>query len=141
MLSAYNELIGVAWMLVIMYDIRNKHCIQVQLLQLGLEIANGHNEMHGLQRIDDVVLIMIGIFFKISLRHLSAEIEACFRADMKGLIKFIDWEDLVVDEGETVVLHILQVVEAIELNAVEIFKCILKMFTAKVLQLCHLEEL
>ena len=75
MLCSYNKLVGVAWMLVIVDDVGNEDGENVHLFYLELEVSYGHDVVHGLQRIDDVQLVVEGVLFEVAEANFFREIE------------------------------------------------------------------
>lgn len=58
-------------MLKIMDDIGDEHCEEVMLLHQIFKISNLHDIVHSLQRVNDVVLVMIRVLFEVSLSDLK----------------------------------------------------------------------
>jgi len=60
-------------MLKIMDDIRHEHSEKIMFLNLVLQAPNFHNVVHSLQRVNDMVLIMVSVLLEVSLPNLVSE--------------------------------------------------------------------
>ena len=53
-----------------MDDVSNENGEEIMLLNLVFKASNLHDVVHSLQRIDDMVLVVISVFFEVTLSDL-----------------------------------------------------------------------
>ena len=80
--------------------------------------------MHSLKGVYDVILVVEWVLLEIPKGYLFTEVEASLCTYLESIIKLIDGKDLMVDEWQTVILHILQVVETVKLDVIKVFKSV-----------------
>jgi hypothetical protein len=97
MLRANDELVLVAWMLEVVNDVGHDNVEDVKLFDLSHEVAAlmPKEEVHRLQRVDDVLLVVVLVLSEVSLRHLLREIKQCFATNVILAVKIVLLEELV----------------------------------------------
>jgi len=78
MLCANDKLITVARMLKVVYKARCDNCQLIMLLEILLYVANFHHEVKPLKGINNMLVIVVGIFFKVSLGNLTNKTHKIF---------------------------------------------------------------
>jgi len=62
---------------------------------LGVQVSDSEEVMHSLQRIDDVVMIMVRILLVVPLRYFPSEVIQNIQRNVKHQSKFMLLKDLV----------------------------------------------
>ena len=84
-LCAHDELVSEAWVLIVMNKISQKRRIHIQGFQLrvGLQVPDAHEEVHCLQRIDNVHLIVVVVLHGVALVEFHAKVVADFHVEVE----------------------------------------------------------
>ena len=114
-------------MLVVVDDVRNKHCEDVQLLDLLLKVANGHDVVHCLEGINDMQLVVVWVLLEVTDADFFCKVVKSFLLDVVNLTEFILLENFVDHVGETVISHDTREVEDIKVNFIKVLNCLFKM--------------
>lgn len=75
MLRTNDELVGVARVLEVVDNVADKDSKDVESLDLGPQVAYGEKIVHGLQRIHNVVLVVVRVLLEVPQRDFLRKVE------------------------------------------------------------------
>ena len=133
-------------MLVVMDDIGDKHAVDIKFLYLGIQATNAHQIVHGLQRVNNVKIIVELVFFKVPLRNFISKVEESFKFNeektmvsnhvilLENLVNHELKTDSIIDSSES---------ETIKTNFIKVFHYFFFLVVAMVViqAICMDEEL
>lgn len=124
-LCAYNKLVCIAGMLVIVDQVGNEYWENVKWFELSvsLEVADIYEEVHCLQGVNNVHLVVVGVLGRVPLIHLQAQFVA--RIHWKGVfvVEIVVLANPVEQVWQGVLLHTVVVLEHVEADFLPLLTC------------------
>ena len=107
MLGPYDELISETRMLIIMNQVRHEGTEEVQWVELSvcLQVADAHEEVHSLQWVTYVHLIVVWVCCWVTFVDLDAHVEANFHCETHFTVEVVGFADSVKHERNTIVIQ------------------------------------
>jgi len=97
--------------------------------------------VHGLEAVDNVLLVVVGVLFKVSLRNVLAEVVQHLCRDMELAQQIIVLEELRDHERQRCIHHHRAEAEAVELYLIKVLQSLIKLVLSEVLQVSQDKEL
>lgn len=98
---------------------------------MRLQITDAHEELHGLKRINNMLLIMVRVFIGVAFVDSHAKVEGRLHAEIELAIKVVVFAYFVKEVANAVILHLAAVFDYIEayffpVLAVRAAECLVK---------------
>ena len=139
MLGLHNELIRVAWMLIIMDQTCDEGTKDIMLLKTLLHVAIDHEIVQSLHTIQDMCHTVIRVFFKVAHLELTCKRSQVFQRNVELIEEVVMPEDLEAQELQRVLIEHRFEYDCIELDRVQLCSSLLVELTCQQLEFnqCH----
>ena len=121
MLGAYHELIAVTRMFEVVDQASCDYCQLVVLLEILFHVTHFHHEVKTLKRVDDVLLVVVLVFFEIALSDFANKTDKVFKLNAGKTEQLVLLEDFVGHELQRIVVENRLEVENIKSSQIHFF--------------------